>query len=490
MTDQLPLSFSSSRGVSVLGQKCPDNDSFHCDDVHDTDEFTKFQSTSPVLVHQSWRTSVYRFEDKGIKILLEGNLVDGQYRQWQVNRLNNEQNISRHLPLSCKKREVLSIQPFESHPVALYFRWANGITLNEWIRKGHAGASGLASSKLTHGKYNESSRVQKNDCQHSSFNESANDGSVLNCANGGYNTSPSLSPSMSPALPATADLDVRLCVAMAIAKTLTDFHDGGVAHNNLTTDNIVLDTFEGDYVATFIDLSEAAIFSIDDTSNHGTQIHAENIDNFGKQMKQKDLKSLGAVLNQLFRGFVDDSTRKSVASYSTNSLTFGSGPATPPETRCDDVRPKRSKHIEMGEGLPIYLGSLISTLLLTGSESNNPDSTSSTVCYESAKDVYLDLKTMLENQKQCYRKTEIDEWVSESRLHLNSDLFHGRQVEVSTLMALLQGVVMSGDQPCIAIISGKYAERGARCLILECNSHQVSSFSGHPGTGCASALIF
>jgi serine/threonine protein kinase len=297
--------------------------------------------------------------------------------------------------------------------------------------------------------------MRQKDCRHSSLNEPGNDSSVLNCANGGHSASSPFSPSLSPAPPATEDLNVRLRAAMAIAKTLSDFHNGGVAHNDLTPDNIVLDEFEGEYVATFIDLSEAAIISIDDASIQGTQIVDEDMVTFGKQMKQKDLKSLGAVLNQLFRGIVEDGTRKSFASYNTNSSTFGYGTATPPETRSDDVRSKRNKQNEVGEGLPIYLGSLISTLLLTGSELKSPNSTASTVIYESAKDVYLDLKTMLENQNQCYRKAELDEWLLKSRLNLDSIFFHGRQVEVNMLLGLLQGEVMLGDQPSIATISGK-----------------------------------
>ena len=47
---------------------------------------------------------------------------------------------------------------------------------------------------------------------------------------------------------------------MAIAKTLSDFHKGGVAYNSFTPDNIVLSPFEGgDYVATLIDLSNARV---------------------------------------------------------------------------------------------------------------------------------------------------------------------------------------------------------------------------------------
>ena len=53
------------------------------------------------------------------------------------------------------------------------------------------------------------------------------------------------------------DLDIRLRASMAIAKTLSDFHEGGVVYNSLSPENIVLETCGNEFVATFIDLSEA-----------------------------------------------------------------------------------------------------------------------------------------------------------------------------------------------------------------------------------------
>jgi hypothetical protein len=260
--------------------------------------------------------------------------------------------------------------------------------------------------------------------------------------------------SISPFSISTEDFIVRLRVAMAIAKTLADFHDAGVAYNNLTPENVVLDTFEGDYVATFIDLSEATIFSNGTLLNQVGQVSIEDGAAFEKQMKQGDLMRLGAVLNQLFRGCEDDNTSTSVDSYSTQTLAFG-GADTPRYSGEEDVRRKRNKQANRTDGLPTYLGSLISTLLLTGAETNSLNTPVSTVHYESAKDVYLDLKTMLENKNQCYCKTDLDEWMLESRLKLDTDLFYGRQVEMSILMRLLHNVFMLGNHPSIATISGK-----------------------------------
>jgi len=340
---------------------------------------------------------------------------------------------------------VLNIQPFDGHPVALYFKWCNGITLTEWIHKVH-GTSGGSSTQLTPHSYNVN--IPRRSQLDAPYGNMMDD-------NGGYN---SFLPSASTlAVSRTIDdLNVRLRAAMAICKTLWDFHNGGVAHNNLSPDNIVLDTVEGSYVATLIDLSEAVIFN-DIT---------ENREEIERSKKQKDLKALGVVLKQLFQG-LDDESKTGVGgstfqrigndngsnSYSNTSttlaLTLSNGTNDAVETWDDATRRKRRQTLvaEVGDGLPIYLGSLISTLLLTGSEGGDFNSH-----YESAKDVYLDLKVMVENEK-VYRQTEVDDRMIWTRLG-PPNMFYGRQVQMSMLMHLFQNVMMLGNQPAMATISG------------------------------------
>ena len=265
--------------------------------------------------------------------------------------------------------------------------------------------------------------------------------------------------------PAPENLNVRLRAAMAIAKTLSEFHEGGVAHNKLTPENIVLDTFEGDYVATLIDLSEAVIFADVTFEDEEARVF------FERKKRQEDLNALGDVFKQLFRGFDNkkgkNAIRSIVSTYGANSygnsytpstaLTLSNGEEEPFETWGDETRRKRNKAPGAeAEGLPIYLGSIISTLLLTGNENSNSITPASTVQYESAKDVYLDLKVMLESNNQFYRQIELDERMVGSRLLLPS-VFYGRQVQMSMLMHLYHNVVMMGNQPSIAIISGKYS---------------------------------
>jgi len=115
----------------------------------------------------------------------------------QLLKMVHEHSISKFLPSTCRKRHVMDVKGFKGDP-AVFFQWARGKTLTQW----------LAETR------------RRSD----------------------------------------VNLNVRLLVAIAITETLFEFHDGGVVYNSLSPNNIVLDTFEGSYVATFIDLSEAMIF--------------------------------------------------------------------------------------------------------------------------------------------------------------------------------------------------------------------------------------
>ena len=82
-----------------------------------------------------------------------------------IRKLLQEQNISSFLPSSCRKRQVTDITSYNRRP-ALIFKWNSGITLKKWIQNVQFGPQ--------------------------------------------------------------VDLNIRLRAAMAIAKTVSDFHDGGV----------------------------------------------------------------------------------------------------------------------------------------------------------------------------------------------------------------------------------------------------------------------
>ena len=277
------------------------------------------------------------------------------------------------------------------------------------------------------------------------------------------------------------DLNVRLRAAMAIVKTLSSFHDGGIVYNSLSPENIVLDTYEGDYVATLIDLSDALAYKDHSclgsglggggdagegsNNNNNTTTTGGDDAEFEKKMKEVDMKCLGIVLNQLFRG--DHS-----ANNATDSGVASSSHSFDEETYGADSRRKRGKQTSPGEGLPLYLNSLISALLSIGDDSCESGSltTSSSLTaggtYENAKDVYLDLKTLAENPKVCLRKSELDESTIDSSLRVQHDAFYGRQVQMSMLLHLFQSVTMVGNQPLMATISGYPGESGAVMFVV------------------------
>ena len=110
---------------------------------------------------------------------------------------------------------------------------------------------------------------------------------------------------------------------------------------------------------------------------------------------------------------------------------------------------KRGKQLTPGEGLPLYLRVMVSTLLAGDDEEN-----ASQLRYESANAVYEDLKEMT-TQANRFKKAEVDhEVLIHSRLKLPKDLFYGRKVQMSMLMSLLQSATMLGDQPLMALVSG------------------------------------
>ena len=186
---------------------------------------------------------------------------------------------------------------------------------------------------------------------------------------------------------------------------------------------------EVEYVATFIDLSSALIYR-DDSKTDADPI-------FEKQLKEVDLRSLGLVLNQFFRG-----EERATIEISRRGSRNGHG-FEDIQGDTDDCRRKRGKQHTFGDGLPLYLGTLISALLETTNE----------LSYESVKDVFLDLKIMAEDANDCLSKSQMDESTLKSRLRLGS-IFYGRQVQMSMLLHLFQSSVVLGNQPLMATISG------------------------------------
>eukprot|EP00984_Skeletonema_dohrnii_P004898 scaffold1730_cov69-Skeletonema_dohrnii-CCMP3373.AAC.1 len=309
-----------------------------------------------------------------------------------MNKLVHEETVSKLLPPDVNKRHVIEVSSFNGSR-ALYFKWENGITCEEWLDK---------------------VRIQQQTTH--------------------------------PQKEAAAKFTVRLRAAVAIAKTLTQFHQSHVVYNALTMENIVLTPFEGDYLATFIDLSDAVICNDEQTFEFD-------------ERKGVDLTNLGIVLNQLFQKAAWDgdgelaSSRKRV---SVNSDTEGEVPST---SNTRNAKKRGKQQVTPGEGLPLYLRAMVSTLLIGDEEHDD----SQQLRYESANAVYEDLKAMSTpsadgDRRNSYfkdKETEADhEVIIHSRLKLPKDLFYGRQVQMSMIMHQLQSETMLGDQPLMALIAG------------------------------------
>eukprot|EP00577_Skeletonema_sp_RCC1716_P018401 CAMPEP_0113372902 /NCGR_PEP_ID=MMETSP0013_2-20120614/779_1 /TAXON_ID=2843 ORGANISM="Skeletonema costatum, Strain 1716" /NCGR_SAMPLE_ID=MMETSP0013_2 /ASSEMBLY_ACC=CAM_ASM_000158 /LENGTH=270 /DNA_ID=CAMNT_0000254819 /DNA_START=53 /DNA_END=862 /DNA_ORIENTATION=- /assembly_acc=CAM_ASM_000158 len=175
-----------------------------------------------LIVSKSNGTSIYRSAQKlnavGIKVINQNNdhlqaadTPSPSNFNLTMNKLVHEETVSKLLPPDVNKRHVIEVSSFSGSP-ALYFKWENGITCEEWLDK---------------------VRIQ----QQTTHSQKE----------------------------AAAKFTVRLRAAVAIAKTLTQFHQSRVVYNALTLDNIVLTPFEGDYLATFIDLSDAVICNDEQT---------------------------------------------------------------------------------------------------------------------------------------------------------------------------------------------------------------------------------
>eukprot|EP00985_Skeletonema_marinoi_P014599 scaffold7417_cov266-Skeletonema_marinoi.AAC.2 len=369
-----------------------------------------------LIVSKSNGTSIYRSAQKlnavGIKVINQNNdhlqaadTPSPSNFNLTMNKLVHEETVSKLLPPDVNKRHVIEVSSFSGSP-ALYFKWENGITCEEWLDK---------------------VRIQQQTTH--------------------------------PQKEAAAKFTVRLRAAVAIAKTLTQFHQSRVVYNALTLDNIVLTPFEGDYLATFIDLSDAVICNDEQTFD---------------ERKGVDLTNLGIVLNQLFQkadgGGGESSAGRgrggelasSIRRVSVNSDTDGEVPSN---TRKAKKRGKQQ--VTPGEGLPLYLRAMVSTLLIGDEEHDD----SQQLRYESANAVYEDLKVMAtpaadgDRRNSYFKETEVDhEVIIHSRLKLPKDLFYGRQVQMSMIMHQLQSATMLGDQPLMALIAG-YPGTGKSTLV-------------------------
>jgi len=264
------------------------------------------------------------------------------------------------------------------------------------------------------------------------------------------------------------DLNHRLRTAIAITRTLAEYHAVGVAHNRLSTSNIILDISDRHCIATLIDLSKGVI------SHDG-----------GLKDKRADLKDLGRVFCELFRenGSGDYEDTKHVLVEDHSSVEDYECLPTPSKRRGkqkdavdvffrenggeryedtthvlvedDEHSPSRSKKRGKKRGkqkdavddLPLYLSSLIPALM----SACNDDCEVPGERYEDIKHVLADLNAAAKKYGIYFRP--YDEATSQNRLHLQRGAFYGRQSELAVLMHSLNSVMILG-QPVMTAVSG------------------------------------
>lgn len=88
----------------------------------------------PILIHSGQQVAIYRLgECKGYKVI-----VDPDPTEEQVLCLLAEEEVSRFLPPRCAQRNVIQVKSFQGNP-SIEFQWANGVTLEEWLKGGSRG---------------------------------------------------------------------------------------------------------------------------------------------------------------------------------------------------------------------------------------------------------------------------------------------------------------------------------------------------------------
>ncbi|KAL7553996.1 hypothetical protein ACHAWF_017381, partial [Thalassiosira exigua] len=318
----------------------------------------------PTFVCKGTTASIYRQPPSfGFKVI-----EDLDPTEEQVLNLVSDDQISRYLPPRCAQRRALNLKSFQGNP-ALYFQWAEGVSIREWLACGDNARVGL---------------------------------------------------------------EERLRIATAIAKSLSEFHEGDVLHLYLTEENIIINMSEGRCHASLINLSRAEVIS-----------QMSDVDTRGAM--KAELRDLGHVLNALFRG---ESAKDS--KYVTDS---DSDDADEISARC-----KRGKLQRPGEDLPIYLTSMISTLILAEANEGSAET------YEDARSVFLDLEAAARKFHIYFDPFNHDAYAGNNKLKLPPDAFYGRENELAKLLHSFESVVKVEGQPVCVAVSG-YGGSGKTSLI-------------------------
>lgn len=234
-----------------------------------------------------------------------------------------------------------------------------------------------------------------------------------------------------------ASLRQRLRIATAITKSLSEFHEGNVCHQYLTLENIILDLSDGHCHASLINLSRAVIIL------EATYVEA-------REMKKRDLHDLGLVLNALFRGecVADDGQMAKDARQDNEE---------PEDTSSSGQQRKRGNYQYSGEGLPLYMSSLISTLIISDQNEASAET------YEDTNNVLLDLQ-VADRKFDIYLERSGDDISRNNKLDIPPNSFYGRETEVTKMIMSFHSVVKVDGRPALVSVSA-FGGMGKTALI-------------------------
>ena len=291
--------------------------------------------------------------------------------------LEHERRVSNHLPPTCQHRKVHHLDSYDGN-FGFKFDWVEGITLREWL---------LAPE-------------QQN-------------------ARGGE------------------DIMARLHVAMAVAKSVANLHQAGVAHAGIVPDNVILSFDAKNITTTLIDLSKSIIMLDDDAARR----------------KNEDLKALGILLYSVLGGknkIIDTESQ--------------AGEEIEDEEIDESARSKRGKKSEVhpvAPNIPLYLISLISSLIAPAINARGEIKYQ----YKSADDVLRDLKAA-DKEPEIYLKFHQASEMATKALQLPKDSFCGRLSELSMVQQSLDIVMKSEGKPVLMSVSG-HAGSGKTTLLKQ-----------------------
>ena len=234
-------------------------------------------------------------------------------------------------------------------------------------------------------------------------------------------------------------LPARLGVALAITKAVCDFHESGVYHGNLTLKNVVLKFSEGslDCSATLIDYSKSVILS---DCFYTIRDEHERRD-YLAMVNQKELNDLGLMIYSVLSNARQTEQRDDKVNIEDDA-------------KVQENKRGKSQQLDTTSNLPLYLMSLVSSLLTEVANYGGNE----TIQYKHPREVLSDLQLALEKPEIFLKVHRWSDLVTKP-LVIPPGAFYGRRAELSMLQHSFDVMMEGNSNPCALVVSG-YAGAG------------------------------